>query len=161
MPCCSCSALKLADAAMKPPTQGMLPSAATTKRTYFRPLPSVSLATRAFWEASTSLAVSLWTGLSLILPPNSGILTRAKQRRILWLPGWTGPPGPRRQMAQRYLFRGVSILDLIEDRKHKLKAAFSHLPQVPADELSLEIKLANDFRLDVPVLDESKKYAKT
>src|SRR5713226_4489837 len=64
-------------------------------------------------------------------------------------------------MAQRYLFRGVSILDLIEDRKRKLKAAFSHLPQVPADELSLEIKLANDYRLDVPVLDETKKYAKT
>jgi len=64
-------------------------------------------------------------------------------------------------MAQRYLFRGVSILDLIEDRKGKLKAEFSHLLQVPSDELTLETTLANDFRLDVPVLDETKKYAKT
>jgi hypothetical protein len=64
-------------------------------------------------------------------------------------------------VAQRYLFRGVSILDLIEERKRKLKAEFSHLPQVPSDELTLETTLANDFRLDVPVLDETKKYAKT
>jgi hypothetical protein len=64
-------------------------------------------------------------------------------------------------MGQRYLFRGVDILHLMEDRKRKLKNAFSLLPHVPADELTLEINLANEFRLDVPVLDETKKYAKT
>ncbi len=49
----------------------------------------------------------------------------------------------------------------MEDRKRKLKDAFSRLPNIPADELKLEISLANDYRLDVPVLDEAKKYAKT
>lgn len=62
-------------------------------------------------------------------------------------------------MAQRYLFRGVDILHLVEDRKRKLKDAFSRLPHVAVEELTLETSLANDYRLDVPVLDETKKHA--
>jgi hypothetical protein len=64
-------------------------------------------------------------------------------------------------MAQRHLFHGVDIFHLIEDRKRKLKDAFGLLPQIPEDELTLETDFANEYRLDVPVLDEAKKYAKT
>ena len=64
-------------------------------------------------------------------------------------------------MAQRLLFQGVDIFHLLEDRKRKLKDAFGRLPPLPEDELTLETSLANDYRLDVPVLDETKKYAKT
>lgn len=64
-------------------------------------------------------------------------------------------------MAPRYLFQGVDIFNLIEGKKRNLRDAFNRLPNIPADELKLEISLANDYRLDVPALDEAKKYAKT
>src|SRR6266446_1493354 len=52
MLCCSRSALKLAEAAMKPPTHGILPRAATTNRTYLDRLPPLSFAIKASCDVS-------------------------------------------------------------------------------------------------------------
>jgi TIR domain-containing protein len=64
-------------------------------------------------------------------------------------------------VAQRHLFNGVDIFRLMEDRKNKLKIAFASVSNAQIDDLTMEINLANDYRLDVPILDETKKYAKT
>ncbi|SRR5260221_6539893 len=64
-------------------------------------------------------------------------------------------------MAERHLFNGVDIFSLMEDRKRRLKATLASISKAQTDDLALEVSLANDYRLDVPVLDDSKKYAKT
>ena len=64
-------------------------------------------------------------------------------------------------MAQRHLFCGMDIFNFIEQRKLDLKAAFGPIKDGLVDEVNVENELLNELCIDVPVLDETNKYART
>jgi len=68
------------------------------------------------------------------------------------------------------MFLDVGYNTISEVKANTLRFDWSGSPSVEdtwqsvtylTDDLALEVSLANDYRLDVPVLDDSKKYAKT
>lgn len=61
------------------------------------------------------------------------------------------------------LFNRVDIFNVIEHQKHELKNAFQKVTnaELDADPVALAARLIEQFSINVPVLDEDKKYALT
>src|SRR5712692_1234684 len=61
------------------------------------------------------------------------------------------------------LFNRVDIFSVIEQQKQKLKIAFPAItnPELDADPIAVASRLIEEFSINVPVLDEEKKYALT
>lgn len=64
-------------------------------------------------------------------------------------------------MTQRLLFSSVSIFDVMESQKKRLREELQRLPLSRLDDPGLSERLAAEFGMDVPVLEEERKYAKT
>lgn len=64
-------------------------------------------------------------------------------------------------MHQRLLFYNQNIFDVTLRRKQDLRDAISKLPNPSLDDPDSPRILANSYRLSIPRLDETKKYAKT
>jgi len=63
-------------------------------------------------------------------------------------------------VSQHLLFSGGSVFDVIENQKRRLREKLQRLPVSELDDPSLSERLASEFSMDVPVLDEQRKYAK-
>jgi hypothetical protein len=61
------------------------------------------------------------------------------------------------------LFNRVDIFSVIEHQKQELKNAFQRVPnaELDADSVAVAARLIEQFSINVPVLDEDKKYALT
>jgi hypothetical protein len=61
------------------------------------------------------------------------------------------------------LFNRVDIFSVIEQQKQKLKIAFPAITnaELDADPIAVASRLIEEFSINVPVLDEEKKYALT
>jgi len=62
-------------------------------------------------------------------------------------------------VAQRYLFRTTTIFDVTQGRQRQLRDALGQMSLSALNDEQLPVKLANDYGLDVPILDEANKYA--
>ena len=63
-------------------------------------------------------------------------------------------------MSQHLLFSGASVFDVVENQKRRLRDELQRLPLSRLDEADLPQHLADEYGIDVPVLDEDRKYAK-
>lgn len=63
-------------------------------------------------------------------------------------------------MGQHLLFSGVSVFDVVENQKRRLRDELQRLPLTHLDDADLPERLSREYGMDVPVLDESRKYAK-
>jgi len=63
----------------------------------------------------------------------------------------------------KVLFQKVDIYSVTEDLKRKLKEAFRTIPDsaLDAEPVAVSARLIEEFSLNVPVIDEDKKYART
>jgi hypothetical protein len=64
-------------------------------------------------------------------------------------------------MSQPLLFYRVNIFDVMASRQTVLRDDFKRVPDSALDDEQLPEKLANDYGLAVPVLDEAQKHATT
>jgi hypothetical protein len=64
-------------------------------------------------------------------------------------------------MAQRNLFSGVSVFDVMQRHQYQLKDALAKLPAGALSDEELPEKLAIEFGLSVPLLNVDAKYART
>lgn len=69
----------------------------------------------------------------------------------------------RRKSRMNPLFNGAQIFAVIEYQKQELKRAFQGVPnpELDADHVAVAARLIERFSINVPVLDEEKKYALT
>jgi hypothetical protein len=63
-------------------------------------------------------------------------------------------------VSQHLLFSGASVFDVIESQKRQLRDELQRLPLSRLDDADLPQRLAGEYGMDVPVLDEGRKYAK-
>lgn len=63
-------------------------------------------------------------------------------------------------MSHGLLFSGVSVFDVIANQKRRLRDQLVRLPVYDLDRTDLPQRLASEYGMDVPVLDEGRKYAK-
>jgi len=63
-------------------------------------------------------------------------------------------------LSQKLLFNSVSVFDVIENQKKRLGDELHHLASFRLDDDGLPERLATEFGISVPVLDEEKKYAR-
>lgn len=64
-------------------------------------------------------------------------------------------------MSGHYLFCEAKIFDVMEQRQRQLRDAFARLDASALEDNNLSEHLAMEYGLDVPLLDEGKKYATT
>jgi len=62
-------------------------------------------------------------------------------------------------VPQRYLFTDASIFEVMLGRQGQLRDALGQLPLRALNDEQLPERLANDYGLNVPILDEANKYA--
>lgn len=63
-------------------------------------------------------------------------------------------------MSQHLLFSSVSVFDVLEGQKQRLRDELQRIHLSRLDDGELPKRLANEYGMDIPVLDESRKYAK-
>lgn len=63
-------------------------------------------------------------------------------------------------MTQRLLFSGVSVFDVMLSQKQRLREKLQALPLFSLDDPDLPERMAAELGIDVPVLDDERKYAK-
>ncbi|MGA8013925.1 MAG: hypothetical protein WB949_15960, partial [Candidatus Acidiferrales bacterium] len=63
-------------------------------------------------------------------------------------------------MSSKILFHGVSVFDVIENQKRRLRDKVQRMPATELDDPELPHRLANEFRIEVPILNEEAKYAR-
>lgn len=63
-------------------------------------------------------------------------------------------------MSQRLLFSGASVFDVIENQKRRLRDELQRLRVSDLGEADLPLRLAAEYAMNVPVLEEDRKYAK-
>jgi hypothetical protein len=69
----------------------------------------------------------------------------------------------KRRRRMNPLFNRVEIFAVIEHQKQELKKAFQSVTngELDADPIAVAARLIEQFSINVPVLDEDKKYALT
>ena len=63
-------------------------------------------------------------------------------------------------MSQHLLFSGTSVFNVMENQKRQLRGELQRLSLSRLDDADLPQRLAGEHGIDVPVLDESQKYAR-
>lgn len=63
-------------------------------------------------------------------------------------------------VSQRLLFSGTSVFDVIETQKRRLRDEFRRLRVSDLDDPDLPNRLAVEYGMHIPVLEEDRKYAK-
>lgn len=76
---------------------------------------------------------------------------------------WVITKRVKRRPAMNPLFNRVNIFSVIEHQKQELKNAFQNVTNAELDKDSVAVaaRLIEEFSINVPVLDEEKKYATT
>jgi TIR domain-containing protein len=64
-------------------------------------------------------------------------------------------------MPRHYLFSESQIFDVMSERQHKLRDAFKYLDASALADANLSERLAAEYGLEIPLLDEDNKYATT
>jgi hypothetical protein len=64
-------------------------------------------------------------------------------------------------VSQHLLFSKTSVFDVMEHQKRRVRDELQRLPLSRLEDAELPLHLAAEYGMDVPVLDEARKYAKT
>jgi len=63
-------------------------------------------------------------------------------------------------LSAKILFHGVSVFDVIENQKRRLRDKVQRMPATELDDSELPNRLADEFGIEVPILNEEAKYAR-